>query len=189
MNNILKLFHFLLWYPDELFHDRLGQLRGNLSTLDNEAINSRINTIIRIFDTYSLTKLEELYSQTFDFNTSHCQYLGYYLFGETYFRSNFLSNLLEVFKKFNYHPSISDLPDHLTILLDFTTTSLEGSEQMEFLDNIVITALNKMLHFSTIENEKEKKYFNKNNPYFSLMTILYDYLTSYVSKEIIITTI
>jgi len=189
MANILNLFHYLLWYPDELFHNRLDLLQENLGVLDDNTINKRISTIIESFNNYSQTKLEELYSQTFDFNTTHCLYLGFYLFGETYFRSNFLSKLLEVFKKFNYCPQVSDLPDHLIILLDFTASCLEGSEQKEFLDGIIITALNKMLHISNIEQEKEKDYFNNDNPYFALLTILYDYLTSYISKEIIITTI
>lgn len=189
MKNILNLFHYVLWYPDELFHDRLELLQESLKVLEDTAINTRLSSIIESFKGFSLTKLEELYSQTFDFNTTHCQYLGYYLFGETYFRSNFLSNLIEVFKRYNFSPSVSDLPDHLTILLDFTVSCLEGSEQKEFFDSIIITALNKMLHISTIENKKEKNYFSSNNPYFSLLTVLYDYLTSYVSKEIIITTI
>ena len=189
MNKILTLFHYLLWYPDELFQDHLDQLQQNIAGLADSGINVKINSLIDSFKAMSLTSIEELYSQTFDFNTTHCQYLGYYLFGETYFRSNFLSNLLDVFKKFNYLPSVSDLPDHLVILLEFTATNLIGNDQKEFLDSIIITALNKMLHISEVENEKEKDYFNIHNPYFSLLTILYEYLTSYVSKEIILTTI
>ena len=189
MNNILKNFQYLMWYPDKDFFHHLDSLERKISNLNDEELDNEMSKIKISFNEFSLTKLEELYSQSFDWNVTHSLYIGYYLFGETYFRSNFLSNLLDIFKRFNYRSTISDLPDHLAILLDFTASCLKENEQREFIDSILITGLDKLLNISLHQIGKNNSSFTMRNPFFLLLSFLFKFLTSYISKEIIITTI
>jgi nitrate reductase delta subunit len=189
MKKLLKTFHYLFTYPSKDFFDHIKSLKSQLENLEDAEINILIQELKLSLDSVTVYDLEEIFSQTFDWNTTNCLYMGYYLFGESYFRSAFLSNMLDIFKKFNYNSPFSDLPDHLAILLDFVSTCLNGEEEIEFIDQVLITGLDKWLNVPINHKDSKINVFTQDNPFFLLLKILFEVLTHYMSKQIILTTL
>ena len=192
MKDILLVFSQMLKYPDGQFFDHLDQLKLLVDSFDNPQLSSLTADIYGYFKEYSVYGLEELYSQTFDWNPRNCLYAGYYLFGESYFRSSFLSNLLDNFKEHAYPYLDNELPDHFSILLDFSAKCLTGPDRKKFIESVVVTALDKFLNLSVKEedetDEPKKIAFSTVKPYYNLIQLLFQFLSSYMSEQIIITT-
>ena len=188
MKQILKDFQRLFSYPDGNFHLILQDLISRLQKYNDKNLNKILTKISSAFSGFNETRLQERYSQTFDWNTASCLYMGYYLFGESYFRSSFLIKLQDAFKKYGYTPPGKDMPDHLSILLEFSTEYLPKDESSEFLETVILLALDKFLNGTKVDEETLLKRFSKDKPYYYLLKALHYLLTTFISKEIIITT-
>ena len=189
MRKIINLYHHLLKYPDDNFHRDLNELVSYMGNYNDETLNSIIQKILPSFQDLEINKLKELYSHTFDWNPSTCLYVGYYLFGESYFRSTFLIKLREVFENHNFSPPLNEMPDHYSILLDFSANHLDDTEFYQFLETVLLVSLDKFLNSEKLDNDTIEKSFTKERSYYYLLKSLHYLLSTYISKEIIITTI
>lgn len=188
MRQFIQYFQRLFSYPDDDFHSVLQNLISELKEYNDEEFNAILSNLNSAFTNYEGTRLQELYSHTFDWNPSSCLYMGYYLFGESYFRSTFLIKLQDAFNHYNYTPPGKEMADHLSILLEFCADYLPENESREFLETVVLLALDKFLNSSKVDEETLIKRFSKDKSYYYLLKALHYLLKSYISKEIIITT-
>lgn len=189
MRNILKLYQILLNYPDNNFHSYLDELMQLLESYENKELNKLIKDIKKSFSQFpSTTKIEEIYSQAFDWNPATCLYAGFYLFGESYFRSTFLVKLKDIFKEHDYQAPENDLPDHFSILIDFCITKLDDIELNKFMESVVLEALDKFLNTQNLTKTIIDKSFARGKAYYYLLLSLHQFLSNYMAEQIILTT-
>ncbi len=97
-----------------------------------------------------VSRLEEIYTSTFDLQPVCCLYVGHHLFGESHRRGLFMAGLKEHYQARGFS-SGHELPDHLGAVLRFI--SKYEAEEREMVQECVLPALKKML-------ENFKKGFN-----------------------------
>jgi hypothetical protein len=67
----------------------------------------------------TLSRLQETYVATFDFNPAVAPYLGHHLFGDHRKKGAYLIRLKQEFARHGFVPSGNELPDHLPLVLGF----------------------------------------------------------------------
>jgi nitrate reductase molybdenum cofactor assembly chaperone len=85
---------------------------------------------------------QELYIQTFEFNPACTLEIGWHLFGENYERGEFLVRMREQLRRHGV-PESTDLPDHLTYLLELITR-MDRDEAAELAGQYMLPALAKI---------------------------------------------
>lgn len=111
-----------------------------------------------------LTKLQEEFTQLFDFTPNTCLDLGWHLHGENYERGVFMVRVREMLREFGVSES-SELPDHLTHILT-VLPKMDDSDRDEFVRTRVIPATEKII----------KGFGEKENPYKHLIQFIHDVL-------------
>ncbi len=89
-----------------------------------------------------MPEVEEAYTRTFDMNPSASLEIGWHLFGETYKRGIFLSNLRPRLREFGIEEG-SNLPDHLATLLRLLG-KLPHEEALGLTRDCILPALEKL---------------------------------------------
>jgi nitrate reductase delta subunit len=90
----------------------------------------------------TLHELQELYTQTFDWNPDTTLDIGWHLFGENYDRGDFLVKLRDALRRYGVRES-GELPDHLShvlLLLD----EMPPGERTAFAAEFLVPALSKI---------------------------------------------
>ncbi len=85
---------------------------------------------------------QELYVQTFEFNPACTLEIGWHLFGENYERGEFLVRMREQLRRYGIAES-TELPDHLTYLLDLITR-MDREEAAELAGQYILPAVAKI---------------------------------------------
>lgn len=67
----------------------------------------------------SLARLQEDYVATFDFDSARAPYLGHHLFEDHEKRAAYMIHLRQLFTRHGFTPQGCELPDHLSVLLEF----------------------------------------------------------------------
>ncbi len=91
-----------------------------------------------------LSRVQEIYTSTFDLQGLCCPYVGYQLFGESYQRSWFMARLNEGYRQKGYDCG-SELPDHVVMVLRFLSASLEDEFSLVLLQEGLLPAAGKMI--------------------------------------------
>lgn len=103
--------------------------------------------LLRAFRTFvegtPLSRLEEVYTGTFDLDATYHPYVGYHLFGDSYKRSVFLLRLKECYRADAYSIG-NELPDHLAVLLRFLAMSEDSELVEEIMRDAMLPALDRM---------------------------------------------
>lgn len=195
---LFLVFSDLLNYPRDDFKEKVGKTIDLLSTEGSEIVEE----LKRFSDAISdipISRLEELYSGTFDISPSCCIYAGYQIVGEGYKRSEFLVGLNAVYKKYGFKVS-NELPDHLAVIFKFLA-EIEPFEPtaQELLKDCLLPSLQKMIDgfgleaiskrkikdkgfLATVYKENEtKRKDNTPSPYFYMLKAI----KLYVAKNII----
>lgn len=86
--------------------------------------------------------LQELYTQTFDWNPDTTLDIGWHLFGENYDRGDFLVKLRGALRSYGIAES-GELPDHLSHVLPLLDRMPED-ERSEFTAKYVLPAIEKL---------------------------------------------
>lgn len=98
-----------------------------------------------------LTKLQEEFTQLFDFTPNTCLDLGWHLHGENYERGVFMVRVREMLREYKI-PETSELPDHLTHILS-VLPKMEADDRMTFIKSYVLPATGKIIEgFGETEN-------------------------------------
>jgi nitrate reductase delta subunit len=107
-----------------------------------------------------ISRLEELYIETFDMNPDAALEIGWHLFGEDYARGEFLVKLREENRRYGIDER-GELPDNLTVVLHLLA-KLPPADEEAFARQYIAPAVRKMS--SGIKR--------KDNPYLNLLEAL-----------------
>jgi len=108
----------LVEYPEER-----EEVLASLETVAGYLRSCGLDSPARHFSDYvrgaTLAALQEEYVATFDFNPARAPYLGNHLFGDGHKRGAYLVRLKGEFVRNGFSVAGVELPDHLSVLLDF----------------------------------------------------------------------
>ena len=104
----------------------------------------------------SISRLQEIYTVTFDLDALCHPYVGHHLFGESYKRSAFMLGLKERYQKVGLATG-SEVADHVALLLRFLSLCDETGERDALVQDALIPALHEMVkEKDEVETEGEK---------------------------------
>ena len=124
----------------------------------------------------SQTRLEEIYTGTFDLKVLCYPYVGYQLFGESYKRGGFMASLKEDYR--NYDLDIgTELPDHIAVILRYLAKlhQADTSLGLETLEEMLTLCL-----FPALSQMRKSFSTDKNTPYGLVLEALSDFLQAYL---------
>ncbi len=133
----------VLEYPTQTI---AGQAEACLLAIDS--VSRKAKGHFEKFSTFCLavplSRIEELYTDTFDLQAVCCPYVGFHLFGEDRARGMFMAKLKE-----HYHagdcPPNGELPDHISIMLRSLSDRQRRNETMDLISYCLIPAVKKMV--------------------------------------------
>lgn len=137
----LGLFAGILQYPGA----RLAALaeEGERELAEGRPEAAALLSEFRAFlGTVPLSRMEEIYTATFDLQPACCPYLGVHLFGEGHKRRIFLARLNEIYDASGFRAA-GELPDHLAVVLRFLAQAGEDDAR-PLREDGVLPALEKM---------------------------------------------
>ncbi|MEE8418032.1 MAG: molecular chaperone TorD family protein, partial [candidate division Zixibacteria bacterium] len=105
----------LLVYPDVNLKESVA---GCVKTLkeNGSAAVPLIEEFSNYVQTATVADMQEIYTQTFEFNKERALEVGWHLFGERYERGTFIVKMRQTLRELNLAES-TELPDHLTHVL------------------------------------------------------------------------
>lgn len=115
-------------------------------------------------------EMEELYVRAFDLRPEASLDLGYQIFGESYKRGIFLVKMQRAARAHGVD-LVSELPDHLPVVLRLVARLDEAEDPRSLVDEIVLPAVAKVVGmFDTLAKEaKEAQETREMSPYVSLL--------------------
>lgn len=140
VGDLLIKYSFLFKYPEENYRERVFELGEILKSSFPETYEKYREFETEIART-DIDTLREIYTRTFDLNPSCPPYIGYHLFEDSYKKGEFLVKLKEVYKTCGFKFDERELPDHLSIILEFISFK-------DFDDDNVRTIINEGLFLS-----------------------------------------
>ena len=169
---IYRIFAYLLRYPQPGMEKLVVQLLDRLPPCTSPAVE-RLGCFKRFVEHASLAEMEEIYTRTFDLQGLCYPYIGQYLFGQTYQRSQFMARLNHEYFSRGILAG-NELPDHAAVILEFLASG-DGDEFSQVLvSEGLIPALRSMVE-ALRQNDK--------NPYGLLIEALWLVLGEEINSE------
>jgi nitrate reductase delta subunit len=154
---LYKLFADILEYPTLAIYDQARECVSVLAPID-DSVCTQLKKFLTFVEEIPLSRLEEVYTLTFDLQAVCIPYAGCHLFGEDPGRGMFMVKLGELYRSRNFNPAV-ELPDHISVMLRFLSMSNGGEERQELIDYCLIPSVRKMV-----------KCFRENeNPYHGIL--------------------
>ncbi len=144
-----------LRYPTE---DTMDVLVVSVDALPKGGAGREMKRFMKDIDSMPLSKLEELYTTTFDLSPVVVPYVGHLAYGDSYERGTFMADLRGAMRAVDIDPG-SELPDHLDPILRYLDAT---DEPIDSLEPILVPAIVKM--------HKSLKKSNSKNPYLHVLT-------------------
>ena len=132
---ILTCFAGALEYPGQHYQARLEACAALWDSAELNAFRREVAGL-------SGEEMQELFTQTFDWNPDTSLDLGWHLFGENYDRGGFLIRLRGELRRYGLTES-GELPDHLTSVLRLLER-IPAAEATPFARDFVVPALGKI---------------------------------------------
>jgi len=155
----------LLDYPTDMIEIK-EDVKELLNILNDDDTN---NTEIEVLEEFlefvnssSLEEMEEEYIRAFDILPLIPPYISHHIYGESYKKGEYMVLLKEIYNNFNFKTEKRELPDHISIVMEFLSI-LDKEDRIGFID-YVIDGLKKM-------NEVAKR---KETPYSALIILSYE---------------
>jgi nitrate reductase molybdenum cofactor assembly chaperone NarJ/NarW len=141
--NIYTALADVLEYPTPEIAGRAEACALALASVNGKAQDhferfSEICTIVPV------SRIEELYTDTFDLQALCSPYVGFHLFGEDRGRGMFMVRLKEHYRAEN-HQVNGELPDHISVMLRFLSHAEPNNETMDLISYCLIPAMKKMV--------------------------------------------
>ena len=141
--NIYNVLADILEYPTPGIAGQAEACDLALASVNGKA-QGHFETFSKFFTTVPVSRLEELYTDTFDLQALCCPYVGFHLFGEDRGRSMFMVRLKEHYRAEN-HQMNKELPDHISVMLRFLSDRERSSENMDLISYCLIPAMKRMV--------------------------------------------
>lgn len=119
---------------------RFESLQSGLERLPDGAVKRACSSFMRQVSMFSLSQWEELYTHTLDLNPAAAPYVGFQIWGESYQRGKFLSQLNRAMMQEEIDLD-GELPDHLIPVLRYLEVA---DEPLYELVEVLNPALEKM---------------------------------------------
>jgi nitrate reductase delta subunit len=151
-------FGLLLDYPSQETVSTAQHLRSRLERSYPTSAR-QIQRFVSLTSEVPVSRLEELYTSTFDLNPSCYIFAGYLLFGETFKRGAFMARLKSKYRERGFDPG-RELPDHMALMLRFLAT-LDPEEELygQIVTQCMVPAVQKMIAgFSEGESARANPY-------------------------------
>jgi len=175
LNKTLALFASLLVYPTP---DLPGQVEACIASLKagHPEAADRLVIFQHDLEHYGQTRMEEIYTRTFDMQPVCFPYVGFQLFGESYKRGAFMAKLVEGYRDFGYAAG-EELPDHAAVVLRFLSLGPQARDgefgRVLFIEGL-LPALRKMA--AALQGEAA-------NPYGAILSALLLVLEKFPENE------
>lgn len=111
----------LIDYPSQELRERLPMLRSATAELPR-AWAAQLTPLLDRLEREPLLGLQSDYVATFDLKRRCCPYLTYYAHGDTRKRGTALLSFKSAYRKAGMVLDDSELPDHLSVVLEFAAT-------------------------------------------------------------------
>lgn len=141
--DIYNLLADVLEYPTPGIAGKAGACSLALKSVNGKAQDC-FKTFSKYCTTVPVSRLEELYTETFDLQAFCCPYVGFHLFGEDRCRGMFMVRLQEHYRARNFQVN-GELPDHISVMLRSLSHEERSSETMDLISYCLIPATNKMV--------------------------------------------
>lgn len=89
-------------------------------------------------------KLEEIYTNTFDFRAEASLYVGHHLFGEHFKRSLLMARLKSWYEAKGFSDG-AEMPDHISVVLRFIARNQDDPDTQEFITECLIPAVTRII--------------------------------------------
>ena len=162
--DICRQFAALLSYPDAEIRNTAHSCQQLLNENRPEA-TPQLQGFLDLLETASQSKVEEMFTSTFDLQPLSHPYVGYQLCGESQQRTMFLMKLQEIYRQHDYNAG-SELTDHISQVLHFIGITSDQNCRQELIDDGLLPALDKII--PAIEND--------DHPYTGLLKALKSFL-------------
>ncbi len=174
--SLFDSFAALLEYPSTDFNEHAQHCLELMRTINPDAAES-LQKFVNAIEGYSLQRMQELFTTTFDMQPVCYPYVGFHLYGESYKRGAFMAQLNEAYHGVGYSAE-QELPDNLAVILRFIGFDSEN-RYSEFaqalLSDGVLPSLEKMLKVFGEGSE---------NPYFAILSALNLFALNTLEKEL-----
>jgi nitrate reductase delta subunit len=150
---LYRLFADILEYPTLAIYDRAKECVSVLAPID-DSVCKQLKKFLTVAEEIPLSRLEEVYTRTFDLQAVCIPYAGSHLFGEDPVKGMFMVKLRELYRSRNFNQDV-ELPDHISVMLRFLSMSERGEERQELIDYCLIPSVRKMMECF---REKENPY-------------------------------
>ncbi len=141
--NIYSLLADVLEYPTPEIAEQAEACAFALALVNGKA-QGHFETFSKFCTTVPVSRIEELYTDTFDLQALCCPYVGFHIFGEDRGRGMFMVRLKEHYRAEN-HEVNGELPDHISVMLRFLSDRERSSENMDLISYCLIPAMKKMV--------------------------------------------
>jgi nitrate reductase delta subunit len=163
-------FAALFSYPDASVRQTVAACAARLRALDSAAAEP-MDRFAVFLDAQETSRLEELFTSTFDLQPLCHPYVGYLLCGESQQRTLFLIRLRQLYRRHGFQAG-AELPDHLATLLRFVGSVADGQCRLEVVRDGLLPAL-----------EKLAEGLEAQQPYAGLIQAVRHFLTETVDAE------
>jgi nitrate reductase delta subunit len=154
---LYELFADILEYPTLAIYDQARECISVLASMD-DSVCKQLKKFLIFVEEIPSSRLEDVYTRTFDLQAVCIPYAGCHLFGEDPIRGMFMVKLRELYRSHNLN-QVGELPDHISVMLRFLSMSNRGDERQELIDYCLIPSVKKMV-----------KCFGENeNPYHGIL--------------------
>ncbi|WP_017595806.1 nitrate reductase molybdenum cofactor assembly chaperone [Nocardiopsis potens] len=109
----------LLDYPDRAFFERLPGIRAAVLELPRGGPRTALDRFCSFAASTPELELAAHYVETFDMRRRRALHMTFYTDGDTRRRGHTLARLKEVYAGCGWRPGPQELPDHLSVLLEF----------------------------------------------------------------------
>lgn len=140
---IYHCFSQLLDYPTPSLVEHTGTCIDLLKPDYFDSAELLANFLFRI-ENLPLSRLEEVYTETFDINPACHIFAGHILFGESFKRNAFMTALAEEYQKRDFDTG-KELVDHIPILLKFLSNfKLDDAFIQDLISDCLVPVFKKM---------------------------------------------
>jgi nitrate reductase delta subunit len=143
MNYLYEILANLLEYPDDDWGVRLELDRQRINQ-ESAGLATQFLEFCKKTEHFSVSTLQEKYTQTFDLNPVCTLEVGYHLFGENYKRGLFLANLRATEAPYELG-QMNQLPDYLPVLLRLLNRLTDTELRSALIRECLIPAADKMV--------------------------------------------
>ena len=164
-----ELFSQLLSYPGPNYLSQVEELAGELE--EGSEAGTRVRSFAQALSGWKLTRVEELFSYSFDMNPATCLEVGWHLYGEDYKRGQLLVKLRQTLAECGVRETL-ELPDHLSHCLQLLPR-LDREESQSLVGRYLGPALDKIVSA-----------FPQENPYHFLVEALLLLLRDRIGGEV-----